>query len=153
MYISVPRNPARTDTRQVTDPGLFRHKLPAQLLDARPVHSEVEDSVPCSRRGADVDYIFLTAEPALQVIDIPAPAAALRMDIIICLGDDDGAHGTLQQVLQALEGGDRVPRHSEWVDTLIKCRVIPAADAGIRPWTRREWLAHNLCRQAVYIVR
>ena len=100
-----------------------------------------------------MDYIFLTAEPALQVIDIPAPAAALGMDIIICLSDDDGARCTPHEVLQVPEGGDRASMHGEWLDTVIKCRIVPAADAGVGPWTRGEWLAHNLCRQAVYIVR
>ena len=90
-----------------------------------------------------MDHLVSSAQTALQVVNVPTPAAADSMHIIIRCSDDDCSLGMLQQVLQALEGGDRVPVHGEWFDTVIKCRIAPAADAGMRPGTRREWFAHN----------
>ena len=124
----------------------------AQLFDSRPVHSKIVNCMPGARRGADMDHVLLNAETALQVVNVPTPAAALGMDIIIRSSDDDGSLSVLQQVLQPLESGGRVSMNTEWIDTVIKCRIIPATDADKRPRTRREWFAHGLTRQPVYIV-
>ena len=90
-----------------------------------------------------MDHLVGSAQTALQVVNVPTPAAADSMHIIIRCGDDDGSFHMLQQVLQALEGGGRLPVHGEWFDTVVKCRIAPAADAGVSPGTRREWFAHN----------
>ena len=90
-----------------------------------------------------MDYTVNTAEPALQVVNVPTPAAADSMHIIIRCSDNDSSLRMLQQVLQPLEGSHRVSGNREWFDAMIKCRVVPAADAGMGPGTRREGLTHN----------
>ena len=84
-----------------------------------------------------------SAQTALQVVNVPTPAAADSMHIIIRCGDDNCSLRMLQQVLQAFEGRGSVPMYGEWLYTMIKCRIAPAADTGMGPGAGREWFAHN----------
>ena len=56
-----------------------------------------------------MDHVLVNAQAALQVVNVPAPAAADGMDIIISRSDDVCSLCACQQVLQALEGSDGVP--------------------------------------------
>ena len=56
-----------------------------------------------------MDHLARSAQAALQVVNVSTPAAADSMHIIIRRSDDDGSLRMLQQVLQPIESGNRIP--------------------------------------------
>ena len=126
MSTMAPRNPAGTGRRRVTEIPDYPASSAWRSFSIR-ARFTPKSYMACQVRAAERTWITFSssAQAAFQVIDIAAPAAALRMDIIIRCGDDDGSLSMLQQVLQSLESGGRVSRDREWIDTVIKCRIIP----------------------------
>ena len=148
------REPAGRPSRERDLPAAgrlsARERLPAERLDALPVHMVVENAN--ARLRAHVDHAFRQAEAEFEIVAEAEQRAADSVQVFVGLVDHPRPLHGGHQGLQPGEDDLRVALNGEGLDAVNGCGAFFAAYAVVPAPAGLEPVAH-CCRAALYCRR
>ncbi len=90
-----------------------------------------------------MDQTLAATEKKLQVVHESDQGPAAGVKVFIRGGSDPGPRGVHNQPLQAGEGGVRIPRSVERLDSMTSLGILPAGDTGAERGTGRQVARHG----------